>query len=170
LFANREVGALCIHHGGRLIHYSGFTPRYWRFAFLTDRDLQIGDTWTDPEHRGKGLAGYALQEIIDIKQTQGRRFWHVVGDANRASIRVVEKAGFGLVGKGSWNKPSGIKLLGSYVLLTSDAEPPNVLSPTQDVAPTEVSISASAIGQIHSRRAKRGIVGTILSEYELSNK
>src|SRR5438105_3324981 len=25
LFANREVGALCIHHGRSLVHYSGFT-------------------------------------------------------------------------------------------------------------------------------------------------
>ncbi len=122
LFANREVGAVCIYYADRLVHYSGFTPRYWRFPFLSDKDLQIGDTWTDPTHRGKGLASYALQEIMDIKQTRGRRFWYVVGDDNLPSIRVVEKADFKLVGVGDWRRPWGIKLLGSYVLEGADAE------------------------------------------------
>jgi len=28
VFANREVGAVCIYYADRLVHYSGFTPRY----------------------------------------------------------------------------------------------------------------------------------------------
>jgi RimJ/RimL family protein N-acetyltransferase len=115
MFANREVGAICIHHANRLVHYSGFTPRYWRFPFLSDADLQIGDTWTHPDHRGKGLASFALNEIVAMKREQGRGFWYVVGDDNRASIRVVEKLQFMLIGAGDWHKPLGIKLLGSYV-------------------------------------------------------
>jgi GNAT superfamily N-acetyltransferase len=116
LFSNREAGTLCIHYGNRLVHYSGFTPRYWRFPFLADQDLQIGDTWTDPAHRGKGLAGYALEEIMEIKQAPGRGFWYVVEDKNAPSIRVVERAGFELLGIGTWRKPWGIKLLGSYFI------------------------------------------------------
>ncbi len=120
LFTNREVGALCIYFAGRLVHYSGFTPRYWRFPFLADEDLQIGDTWTDLAHRCKGLAGYALHEIIEMKQARGRGFWYVVGAGNHASIRVVERAHFQLRGVGEWHKPWGIKLLGSSV--PSDAD------------------------------------------------
>jgi RimJ/RimL family protein N-acetyltransferase len=115
LFASREVGAVCIYRAGRLVHYSGFTPRYWRFPFLSERDLQIGDTWTHPEHRGKRLASFALQQIVTMKREQGRTFWYVVGNDNRASIRVVERLQFGLAGAGRWRKPLGIKLLGSYV-------------------------------------------------------
>lgn len=115
-FSNREVGAVCIYYGDRLVHYSGFTPRYWRFPFLSDDDLQIGDTWTCPAHRGKGLAGYALDEILNMKQKGGRGMWYVVGDNNPASIRVVERAAFELMGVGHWHRPWGIKLLGSYVL------------------------------------------------------
>lgn len=115
-FANREVGAVCIFYADRLVHYSGFTPRYWRFPFLADDDLQIGDTWTAPDHRGRGLAGYALHEILDMKQGRGRGLWYVVGDNNPASIRVVERAAFELAGVGHWRLPWGIKLLGSYVM------------------------------------------------------
>jgi RimJ/RimL family protein N-acetyltransferase len=115
LFINREAGAICIYSGDRLVHYSAFTPRYWRFPFLAERDLQIGDTWTDPDHRGKGLASFAVRKIVKAKWEPGRGFWYVVGYDNLASIRVVEKLGFGLIGVGDWHKPLGIHLLGSYI-------------------------------------------------------
>ena len=106
---------MCIYRAGRLVHYTGFTPRYWRFPFLSQRDLLIGDSRTDPKHRGKRLASFALQHILMMKREQGRCFWYVVGNDNRASIRVAERLQFGLAGVGRWRKPLGIKLLGSYV-------------------------------------------------------
>ncbi len=111
-----ECGALCLHFGGRLVHYSGFTPRYWRFPFLADEDLQIGDTWTDPAHRGRGLALVALRQILAMKRKPGRKFWYVVGAANAPSIHVAEKAGFRVVAHGTCVKPLGIKFFGSYVM------------------------------------------------------
>lgn len=137
-FANREVGAMCIYYGDRLVHYSGFTPRYWRFPFVSDDDLQIGDTWTEPTHRGKGLAGYALQEIVAMKRKRGRGFWYVVGDTNIASIRVAERANFELMGVGDWHKPWGIKLLGSYLMKEANGE----LSPG---VPSSANLGAEAI-------------------------
>jgi RimJ/RimL family protein N-acetyltransferase len=115
LLANRECGAICIFFADRLVHYSAFSPRYWRFPFLADDDLQIGNTWTEPTHRGKGLAFFALEKILVLKRKPGRYFWYVVEAINRPSIRVVERAGFELADEGSWQKPFGIKLFGSYV-------------------------------------------------------
>lgn len=115
LFANRECGAICLYSGCRLVHYSCFTPRYWRFPFLPDEDIQIGDTWTDPLHRGSGLAGYALAKVLLLARKPGRHFWYVVEAANRPSIHVAERAGFEMVAVGGWKKPLGIKLFGSYV-------------------------------------------------------
>jgi RimJ/RimL family protein N-acetyltransferase len=94
LFANTDCGALCIMEQGKLIHYSAFTPRYWRFPFLRDKDLQVGDTWTEPSHRGRGLAFFALTQIPEELEEAGRHFWYVVGRENLPSIAVVEKAGF----------------------------------------------------------------------------
>jgi RimJ/RimL family protein N-acetyltransferase len=128
LFRGRECGALCVFYGGSLVHYSGYTPRYWRFPFLQDSDLQIGDTWTEPSHRGKGLALFALLEIIRIKRKPERRFWYVVGALNAPSIRVVEKSAFSLVGKGTFVVPLGIKLLGSYVMTRRSLEQDKLLN------------------------------------------
>ena len=113
LFAGDTCGALLIRDDARLVHYSAFTPRFWRFPFLADGDLQIGDTWTDPPYRGKGLALFALQTVVRVTREPERRHWYVVEAVNRASIRVVEKAGFTLSGEGTWIKPWGLKLLGS---------------------------------------------------------
>ena len=115
LLANRECGAICVYFAEHLVHYSAFAPRYWRFPFMADNDLQIGNTWTDPSHRGRGLAGFALEKILVLKRKPGRYFWYVVEAINRPSIRVVERAGFELAAEGSWQKPFGIKLFGSYV-------------------------------------------------------
>ena len=142
-FANREVGAVCIHYADRLVHYSAFTPRYWRFPFLADDDLQIGDTWTSPDHRGRGLAGYALHEILDMKQKSGRGLWYVVGDNNPASIRVVERAAFELAGVGRWHRPWGIKMLGSYVMNDAGLEATRPVVSDKDFGAEAFSFGAS---------------------------
>jgi len=114
LFINADCGALCIFRGNTLVHYSGFTPRYWRFRFLKDEDLQIGDTWTHPSERGRGLAFFAVSQILALKHKTRRRFWYVVEKTNLPSIRVIEKAGFTVVGQGSFVEPLRIKLFGTY--------------------------------------------------------
>lgn len=116
LFAGDDCGAILILEGHRLAHYSQFSPRYWRFPGMQGDDLQIGDTWTDPAHRGRGLASFALEKVVAAHYRPGRNFWYVVGSANAPSIRVVEKAGFTLIGAGSWVRPFGITLFGSFVM------------------------------------------------------
>jgi RimJ/RimL family protein N-acetyltransferase len=117
LFAGSGSGALLIYDGQRLVHYSGFTPEYWRFPFVSDGDFQIGDTWTDPAHRGRGLASFALQTIVATLAKPRRRLWYVVEDSNKPSIRVVEKAQFTLAAEGTWVRPWAFKLAGAYVIL-----------------------------------------------------
>ena len=79
-------------------------------------DLQIGDTWTDPGHRGKGLAASSIQEIVARCARPGRAFWYLVDDANSASIKAVERAGFSLAGEGRIQKRFGLGILGEYVM------------------------------------------------------
>jgi RimJ/RimL family protein N-acetyltransferase len=121
LFAGSGSGALLIYDRRRLVHYSGFTPRYWRFPFVADDDFQIGDTWTDPAHRGRGLASFALQRVVMTLAKPGRRLWYVVEDINKPSIRVVEKAQFILAAKGTWVRPWGLKLASAYVIRRNHA-------------------------------------------------
>ena len=101
MFPSNDSGALVLYEAARLVHYSAFTPRYWRFPFLAGHDLQVGDTWTEPSYRGKGLAKRALQRLVTRMRMPGRNFWYVVEDINRASVKVAEDCGFRLAGIGT---------------------------------------------------------------------
>jgi RimJ/RimL family protein N-acetyltransferase len=116
LFAGSECGALLAYEQARLVHYSAFSPRYWRFPFVADNDLQIGDTWTDPAYRRRGLAFFALRKIIATLANPGRSFWYVVEADNEPSIRAAEKAGFTLAAEGTLMTPWGLRLAGAYVI------------------------------------------------------
>jgi RimJ/RimL family protein N-acetyltransferase len=80
-------------------------------------DLQIGNTWTDPAHRGKGIALFALRTLISALSRPGRKLWYVVDAANVSSIKVIERVDSTFVGSGTWNRPLGLKLAGTYEIL-----------------------------------------------------
>jgi RimJ/RimL family protein N-acetyltransferase len=116
VFANRDYALLLIRSRGRVVHRSGVYPRYFRFPFMNSRDLQVGDTWTAPDHQGRGLATFALQEIVRRLGQPGRRFWYLTDSENTASCRVAERAGFNLYGIGDRTSPFGMRILGRYRL------------------------------------------------------
>lgn len=116
VFPNRDYAVLVVRRGEELVHYSGITGRYWRFPFMAADDLQIGDTWTHPDHRGKGVAGFAVHSVLAAMGRPGRRIWYVVEEINAPSIRAAEGAGMTLYARGVWRRPLNIKLIGSYAI------------------------------------------------------
>jgi RimJ/RimL family protein N-acetyltransferase len=80
---------------------------------MSNNDLQIGDTFTDPDYRGKGLATYAIQEIVK-KYGENKKIWYLVASNNTASIRAIEKADFTCVGTGEKIKRFGFSVFGYY--------------------------------------------------------
>src|SRR5258708_26070775 len=64
IFSNRDYGVFLILRNRHVVHRSTLTPRYFRFPFMRRDDLQVGDTWTHEDERGKGLAAFALQSIV----------------------------------------------------------------------------------------------------------
>lgn len=116
LFGNRDYSLLLIDDGDKLVHRSCVFPRYVRFPFMGKCDLQIGDTWTAEEHRGKNLAVFAARKVLELHHKPGRRFWYVTSDANGPSIRVAQKAGFALAGKGRRISRWGLRPLGAFVM------------------------------------------------------
>jgi len=121
-FSNRDYTVLMIHCGDELVHRSVVFPRYFRFPFMGTSDLQIGNTWTTERHRGKGLAGFAIQAIRDRDPQPDRVYWYVCEESNIASIRVVEKLGFRKVGVCFRVPRFGLRLLGAFII----AEPSSV--------------------------------------------
>jgi RimJ/RimL family protein N-acetyltransferase len=117
VFTNRNYGVFLIYDNEKLIHRSFIFPRYFRFPFMAKNDLQIGDTYTNPEYRGKNLATFAIHEILRTytnKKDDIRKIWYLVAKENTASIRVIEKAGFKLLGTGQKKKRLGVSFWGYY--------------------------------------------------------
>lgn len=116
IFENGDYRLFLIVHDGIVVHRSVVFPPFFRFPFMSQQDLQIGDTWTDPNHRGRGLATLALFSIMSEYSLEKRRIWYIVESENQPSIRVVEKAGFERVGEGIRLSRMGIPLLGYYTI------------------------------------------------------
>jgi RimJ/RimL family protein N-acetyltransferase len=114
LFMNQDYSLYLIYDSHNLIYRSVITPGYFRFPFMGKEDLQIGDTWTMPEYRRKGLASFAIQKIVELHKKPGRRFWYVVEENNIPSIRAVKKAGFVKYGVGARRKRIGVALFGFF--------------------------------------------------------
>ena len=118
LFSNRDYQVLVVRHGptGEIVHYSGATGRYWRWPFMGAGDMQIGDTWTHPAHRGRGLGKFALVKLLQQLERPGRRMWYIVEDDNIPSIAVAEAAGMRLAGTGGRTHPRVLRFLHAYEL------------------------------------------------------
>ncbi|MEW6277019.1 MAG: GNAT family N-acetyltransferase [Candidatus Eremiobacterota bacterium] len=116
VFQSREYGIMILTEGGRTVHRSCVFPAFYRFPFMRAGELQIGDTWTHPDFRGRGLALCCIGRILEAFGE--RTYWYVTEEDNRASIRVIEKAGFHLAGRGRKRDPLGLRLTARYELGT----------------------------------------------------
>lgn len=116
IFTNQDYSVLMIRDSAHIVHRSCIFPGYFRFPFMKEDDLQIGNTWTAPTCRGLGLATIGLREAIRLRWRSGRRFWYLTESDNLASIRVAENAGLQLVGEGRRTLRCGLRLLGAFEL------------------------------------------------------
>ncbi len=116
LFADRRFAELSLCRGNMVVHRLIVTPRWYRFPFMDECDLQLGDLRTHPGARRQGLARHAIAEAHRAFAGPGTRFWYVVAAENRASVRLIETCGYQLVGKGRRTAPFGIRAVGRFVL------------------------------------------------------
>jgi RimJ/RimL family protein N-acetyltransferase len=110
-----------IYRSGQLAHRSAIFPRYFRFPFMQRSDLQIGDTWTHEEDRGRGLAGCAIRALLESDVNRDRVYWYICDIANRPSRRVVEKLGFIEAGECRRTSRFGLRLFGAFVFTARPA-------------------------------------------------
>ena len=114
VFSSRDYRILLALENGELLHRSCIFPRFYRFPFMNERDLQVGDVWTAPVKRGKGLAGIALAEVL--ARFPDRRIWYITEESNAASVAVARKAGMHVHGMGERTRPAGIGAIGQFRL------------------------------------------------------
>lgn len=118
-FADDRFAELSIWRGTRMLHRLIVTPRWYRFPFMDQDDLQIGNVWTSSEARGQGLARAAILEAHRMIGPGAPTFWYVVDASNGSSVALIEACGYRLAGSGKRTRPLGIAVLGQFRLENS---------------------------------------------------
>lgn len=106
----RKYAIYYVRHQGEVVHVSHVLGRSYKFPFMKKQDLHIGPCWTADQFRGHGIYPAVLSRIA--LDHPGTRLWMLTDEANAASRRGIEKAGFRAVG-------SGVKEKGVYRLTSS---------------------------------------------------
>ncbi len=125
MFRSRDYAMVMLRDSASTIaHSSMVMPGFVRFPFMDATDLQIGATESRPEHRGKGLAVRAIDEII-ARFGRARGDWYRTEAQNEASVAVIRKAGFRYAGTGDKCPRFGLRAFGFYAIThPADTFPP----------------------------------------------
>ena len=118
LFSSSNYRIFIIYHkkSGKVAHYSVVLPKHFRTPFMEKNDLQIGPVGTFETHRRKGLASYAIQEILKFYKKQNSKFWYIVRKENEISRRCIEKMDFIAYGEGIKKKRFVGGLFDTYII------------------------------------------------------
>jgi GNAT superfamily N-acetyltransferase len=119
VFRNRNYAVLIVRRNGRPVHRTCLVPKYFRWPFMSDRDLQVSSTWTDPDHRCLGIATYVLQHAVSEWAQNGRTLWYVTHADNAPSLAVCQHSGFRMKTAANRTSRFGVRLLGELALFDS---------------------------------------------------
>lgn len=117
-FRNKSYAALVVYSRGDVAHRSLVFPPSFVFPFMRPDDLQIGLVSTAPSHRRRGLAVFAIRDVLRRLGRPGRRFWYLTEESNEASVRAATAAGFLVGGTAFKHHRLGFRRLGSFELLS----------------------------------------------------
>lgn len=115
-FASPGFAELRIEERGSVIHRLIVTPGWYRFPFMTEDDLQIGNVWTSPSARRRQLARTAIEEAHRRFARRDARFWYLAEADNAISIALARSCGYRFVAVGKRTRRLGIVLLGRFVV------------------------------------------------------
>jgi len=115
VMSSHKYCVLLIRSGGRVVHRSCLVPKYYRWPFMDDDDLQISSTWTHPDHRCRGLAKFAVQYFVREHGASARDLWYIAKPENAASIAVCRSCHFEFAAHLRRTKRWGSLFLGSFI-------------------------------------------------------
>jgi hypothetical protein len=116
-FRNRDYAVLIVRRNGRAVHRTCLIPKYFRWPFMKDGDLQVSSIWTADEHRCLGLAAYAVEQAVEIFSEPGRTFWYVTHPDNLPSLSLCRGVGFEMRCVARRTTRLGMRLLGQLIPL-----------------------------------------------------
>jgi RimJ/RimL family protein N-acetyltransferase len=93
----------------QLIHYCLLSPKYYRYPFMNNDDIQIGPFWTAEGYRGQGICPTVIAKVMEDYKSRNRYAYIITRENNVNSQRSIAKAGLEVYGhgirtKGFWGK------------------------------------------------------------------
>jgi GNAT superfamily N-acetyltransferase len=87
---------VCVSDAGEIVAHSFITLSFCRYYPVERGAVVVGNVWTDPGHRGKGLAEAMLGRAINHLVTRGHHVFYIDTREDNAPMRtVIERFGFG---------------------------------------------------------------------------
>ena len=123
VFSNQSYCRVFAYDRGRVVHRLTVFPKWLRYPFMADEDVQIGNVWTDDSHRGRGLATAGIKKAVLALAAPGRSFWYVTTKDNLASRAAAEHSGFEQFGWGERTERFGLRLLGAFEIKQREVLP-----------------------------------------------
>lgn len=118
---NRPFRALVIlAPDGRMAHVSYAFGMDFKHRYMKAGDVIISRMFTNTRYRGRGLARFAVQELLRSLAGKPATCWYLTKRCNVASIAVAEANGFRLDSSGQWVKFLGVEWTKVYIPLGDD--------------------------------------------------
>jgi RimJ/RimL family protein N-acetyltransferase len=112
VFKNRNYSVLIVRDGDRVVHRTCVMPAWFRWPFMSPEDIQISDTWTDVDYRGRGIAAAAAGLVV-ARSAPEQYVWYSTQVSNEPSLAVCRSVGMDQVGRAMRTHRLGLRLLGS---------------------------------------------------------
>ncbi|RZJ76715.1 MAG: hypothetical protein EOO45_01305 [Flavobacterium sp.] len=95
IFKNRYYSVIYVYDNknGALVSSTLLIPKYFKWPFMNDGDLQYSYSITKPHYRGKGVNTFVKQYARVLYNERTTNFWGLVDPENISSIKVLEKSG-----------------------------------------------------------------------------
>ena len=91
-FGSYRILYVTVKNTSEIAHFSNIIPKFFKYNFMNESDLQIAHCFTYKKYRGKRLYSFALSEISN--KFKERLIWIGSHNSNINSINVIVKSGF----------------------------------------------------------------------------
>ena len=115
VFRSRQYSVLIVRDGQRIVHHSCVMPAWFRWPFMEASDIQISDTWTEPDQRGRGIATFAAKFVV-ARADPDQGVWYVTREFNEPSVHVSQAVGMRLMGTAFRRNRMGLRSMGTLVI------------------------------------------------------
>lgn len=111
VFRNGRYQAVFGYIDGKIVSSFLVVPKYYRWPFMSDGDLQFTFVKTYPSHRRLGIGYRSIQFGLSEFLSDKTSVWYVTDDSNQASVALAQKCGFSFYCNGKRDYLFGLKFL-----------------------------------------------------------